>query len=497
MPAAEVMGWNSTQKRWYKRYRGKLYFVSPRQLKCEATKEASRQAANEWWDAKQQKVDTELGEAKRHPANVIQHYQEALENHRLYAKWQRKYENSPTAAEKSETMMEWLQDSLASDDPPFPLSHWQYDPLHELRMQQKTDDVMGFNIFWRDRYLTLKKEERHEQATPLETTIRAHIQDFLALKKAQAQAKGKIGGFYSYKQWLMVFSNWVDPFAPIASIDEKLWERWYIFVSGKIADGSFAPSTAKDYVGAARSFIRNRWEKKYLELPRNLNSKQLAISIPDKTPLVFSVEEITDYIAAAKERVKLYIYLMLNCGMYPVDIAKLRQDEVDWEAGRINRKRTKTRDRSSNIPKVDYKLWGCTFDLLKRYRSTDATLVLLNRDGKPLWVESGSKNDKLNRNSNIHSAYFQLVKGMKLPPEQRKGLKAFRKTGATMLEQSAYGRFTEHYLGEAPQTITSKHYSHKNGPEFDAAITWLGEQLGISSPSLPVEQLQAASGSGS
>lgn len=248
-------------------------------------------------------------------------------------------------------------------------------------------------------------------------------------------------------------------------------------MSGKIASGDYSPTTAKDYVGAARSFIKSLWEKKLIELPRNLNSKQLAIHIPDKAPVLFRKDEIAVYLKTAKPKTKLYLLLMLNCGMYPVDIATLKQTEVDWKRGRINRKRTKTRDSSDNVPKVDYPLWRATFKLLKEFRSDHPELVLVNQDGGPLWVESGSKNDKLNRNSNIHSAYFQLQR--KVPEGMRKGLKSLRKTGATTMNNGPHGSFAEHYLGEAPTTVSLKHYTHENGPRFDAAVLWLGKELGI------------------
>ena len=273
--------------------------------------------------------------------------------------------------------------------------------------------------------------------------------------------------------------NWVDPFAPITSIDEALWERFYIYLSDRITNKEISPATAKDYIGAARSFIRTRWEKKFIELPRNLISKQLAISVPIKAPIVFSVEEVRQYLTSAKERTGLYILLMLNCGMYPQDITFLQQHEVDWEHGRISRKRTKTRDRSEHVPKVDYPLWKKTFTLLQKHRSNHPELVLLNEDGRPLLTEKESKNGKSSRNQNIQCAYRRLQEKMKVTGMAKKGLKAFRKTGATLLEQSQYGRFAEHYLGEAPQTIASKHYAHKNGAAFDEAIRWLGEQFGI------------------
>ena len=68
---------------------------------------------------------------------------------------------------------------------------------------------------------------------------------------------------------------------------------------------------------------------------------------------------------------------------------------------------------------------------------------------------------------------------MEISKTKRKPLKSLRKTGATLLENSEYGRFSEHFLGEAPHSTASRHYAHKNGKEFDLAVKWLGEQLGL------------------
>jgi integrase len=487
MPALELMYWNSAQKRWFKKYRGKMYAVSPRRLGCEPTKEVSRQAANEWWQRKQAEIDEALGVAKRHPANLVQHYQGAIENHRLFAKWHRKYGN-PKVAERSEEMMEWLKEALASDNPPFPLTTNQEDPRYGGGAEDdelEDDDFVNladddtYELVWSDRFEKIRQDERNEKAVPKENTIRSHIDDYLLLKKAQCQAKGKIATYSSAKQWLEVFKNWVDPFAPVTSIDERLWKEYFIYLSNRLAQKEISPATAKDYIGAARSFIRNRWEEKYIELPRNLTSKQLAISVPIKAAIVFTVEEVQAYLQAAKRKTRLYVLLMLNCGMYPQDITFLQHEEVNWEQGRINRKRTKTRDRSKNVPKVDYPLWRETFALLTKYRSNHPELVLLNENGKPLLTEKESKNGKMSCNQNIQFAYRRLQEKMKVEGKAKKGLKAFRKTGSTLMEQSQYGRFAEHYLGEAPHTTASKHYIHKNGAEFDEAIWWLGEQFGI------------------
>jgi integrase len=165
--------------------------------------------------------------------------------------------------------------------------------------------------------------------------------------------------------------------------------------------------------------------------------------------------------------------------MYGSDIGTLKQSEVNWEKGRIKRKRSKTRSRSKSVPLVDYVLWQPTFDLLKQFRSKDKHLVLINENGLPLWRESEDEDSSFCRHNNIKTAYFHLLQQLKLTKEQQKPFKTFRKTGASMLDNSVHGRFSEHYLGETPRSIANKHYIHKNGIEFDAAIQWLGQQLRI------------------
>jgi integrase len=480
MSAIAIMGWNKVQRRWFKRYRGKLYFVSPKQLHCEPTKDASRVAANSWWEAKQSEIDEALGELKKLPAHIVEHYQEAKENWRLFGKWHRRYGNQDEA-QKSDTMLEWLDEALASDNPLFPLNKSQFDPREKFLRKMDVDDKISADLVWMDRFNAILKEEQNEKLVPLHNTIRCHIDNYLALRKAQFQARNKIGSYFSQAQWMNLFRNWVEPTAPIEDINEALWQKFFMYLAGKVANGEYTPITAKCYLQVARSFIRSEYESNLIALPpRNLNSKQLAFSGAIKDPVVFTVEEVRHYLGKAKDKLKLFILLMLNCGMYGSDIGTLAQNEVNWETGRICRKRTKTRNRSENVPKVDYPLWSETFRLLKCFRSEHPTLVLLNNKNEPL-VEESDKDGKWHRKNNIKGLFFQFQfreLGLK-KPEQRKPLKSFRKTGATLLEQSVYGRFSEHYLGEAPSTMASRHYVHKNGPEFDEAILWLGKQLGI------------------
>lgn len=154
MPAQEHMTWS--QRRWLKKYQGKMYSVSPRQLKCEPTKDASRQAANQWWEAKQKQVDAEQADGKRHPAHVREAYRYAIHQHEQYAKWQRRF-GAVEDAERADKMIDWLPEALASDNPPFPLSAVQEDPTQRTLRQMAPDDAADAQLVWMDRFRTIRK----------------------------------------------------------------------------------------------------------------------------------------------------------------------------------------------------------------------------------------------------------------------------------------------------------------------------------------------------
>ena len=487
MPALELMTWVPDQKRWMKWYKGKMYARSPRQLGTEATKEASRAAANDWWEKKQAKIDEALGTPKKHPANVTKHYQEAIENQRLHAKWLRRYGDTPDAPEKaaeSEAIIEWLRDALNLDTPPYPLKPEQHNPVIGLTVLNHHEYVR-----WRERFAQIRREEKAETAPPPENTIRAHIDDYLAFRRGKVSAgKNTLGTFDTYRGRLLVFRKWVDPFASVETLNEALWERFYSHLAQKVAENKMTQSTMVGTMNAAREFIRSRWERKFVELPRNLNSRALAVSPALQDIVLFTNDEIKSLFGKALPHEELYLLLMLNCGMYPVDIAMLKHSEVDWDAGRISRKRSKTRNRSENVPCVDYPLWKQTFDLLKRHRSEHRELVLLNRNGAPLWKEV-EKDGKIFRVSNIKCNFFRLQKKTSI----KKSLKLLRKTAASKLEEhEVYGRYAEYFLGEAPHSVASRHYVRPSKEQFDAAITWLGQQFGVETAIRPAAQAHSA-----
>jgi hypothetical protein len=145
---------------------------------------------------------------------------------------------------------------------------------------------------------------------------------------------------------------------------------------------------------------------------------------------------------------------------------------VDWENGRITRKRSKTAEEK-NTPTVSYKLWVDTFRLLKEYRSGKATVLLTKSGGLWAWEELG-REGKVRSSDNIATNYNRLRKKLGLS----KSLKIFRKTSATLIEGSQFRHFRPLFLGHAPQGIGEIHYADHSPEQFDEAVRWLGVQYG-------------------
>src|SRR5262249_39380036 len=151
---------------------------------------------------------------------------------------------------------------------------------------------------------------------------------------------------------------------------------------------------------------------------------------------------------------------------------------VEWNEGRIIRKRHKTQDEA-NVPTVNYKLWPTTFDLLKQWRSGGQT-VLLTKTGR-LWafdelVERPDGSLKVRQTDSIATNFNRLREALGID----RPLSALRKTAASELDgHDEFARYAEHFLGEAPSRIANKHYVTPSQDRFDAAVAWLGTQFAM------------------
>jgi integrase len=318
----------------------------------------------------------------------------------------------------------------------------------------------------------------HRQAVATDRTITAQIKEFLAQKKTQvAMGSLKPSSWDNIRCRLQWFEDWIGGVKPLDAINEAALVNFHAYLVGKATEGKISWDYVSNIMGDVNTFIDNRYELRLMERPRNLGSKALSISVHNKKIIVWTKDEYEDLLSVAPDRLKLALLLMMNCGMYQGDIAMLRHDEVDWEQGRITRKRSKG-EKYENVPTVSYKLWKPTFNLLKKLRSNHPEIVLTNEDGNPLRSERLDEKDgksKLKKSDNIKSEYFRLCRKLKIAT---KPLKQIRKTGAsTLSNHKDYKFYAQYFLGQSPKTIAEKHYIIPSADEFDKAVAWLGQQF--------------------
>jgi integrase len=175
-------------------------------------------------------------------------------------------------------------------------------------------------------------------------------------------------------------------------------------------------------------------------------------------------------LGTASDRTKLYILLTLNTAMTQKDIADLTFDEIDWERGRIIRKRSKTRN-SESVPTVSYRLWPETKDLLLKQRSKKSNgRVLLHARGEPLWQEQLTAKGRYRKMDNLRNAFDRLRRKTHID----KPFKCLKKTSASLLRESQqFNSVVGLFLGHAPRDVSQRYYAADPQELLNSAIGWL------------------------
>ena len=429
MPAAYLMAWEPTRRRWWKQYRNARYVVSCRQLDALETKEGSYQAANAWWLAKKAEVD---GKMPPHPlADLIE-----MRVRRLA--WARSHGREDLAQSVQEE-----------------IGRIEADTEGEVFGRKRPLDVPGMVVetmqdaIWSDR-LSRHKEESSDPDRSMRHQVALWLGELKGRVEAGQFGAGEYQGqtYYS-KQFVTHFGEETR----IDAIDEELWAGFHRFLIGEMNRGRWTAVYAKKLHRSARTFIEHLASLKRIAGPENLHDKRMRFTIPTREVEVFTLEETRSLMAAARDQVRLLILLALNCGMTQVDISDLRQEEVDWDAGRLRRKRSKT-SHHKKAPEVEYPLWPETFGLLKRSRSSDPDRVLVTKSGRP-WV------DRKTRNTDSVRTEFDKLKA-------RRPFKHLRKTSATALGgHPEFRAYAQYFLGHTPETVADTHYVRPSQEQFD------------------------------
>ncbi len=428
------MTWQGSTRRWFKKHRGKMYTVSCRQLGCPDTKEGSAAAANAWWTAKQKEIEAAPPTEEDRRANA-------------FKVWS--------------MVQDWGQ-------------------LDEASREKLVDSLVGEGQYRKLKAQAEAMVETAVKTTPPDRTVAAQVEAWKNLLRSACQS-GQMseGRFDAYCRNIRPFADWIGQHAAIDAIDESKLEGFFNHLSQKVLAEEYSPTYSHTLLMTTKQFVSRLAEMKLIPLPGNIRSRRFRFnhSAPSKIE-TFTVEEVRGLLRTAgdmSERTKLYLLLMLNCGMYQNDIAELRADEVNWKQRTLTRARSKTRER--NGPVVTYKLWPETYALLNRHKA-NGDLVLTTDEGKPLvryWLEDG----KMRRYDAIQSAWSRVA-GKMGQSKIRLGMKHLRKTSATILGQHPHFKFyANHFLADSPKSIADKHYVVASDAEFFLALDWLrGEILG-------------------
>lgn len=487
--------WEKAKLRWRKMYRGKVYTVSCKELGLPPTKEESYQAANAWWKAKLAELDR-AASPKTHP--VIRGLQKRLdwarENGRddlvagIAAKiaTAKKIDVAPSGSnlkivEKTEALSNLLVSAPDLDR--------RIKDLEDLGVvfppgltPGLLDTYLGDHRLWSDRLRHSRKPETAE-----EKTVGGQADAWLRSKKVEVEA-GRITAarWDNIRQMVGRFRDHVGGESPVTCVAEEALERYYLHLLAQVAERHNDPARSAgmsaDYAATvfttAKTFVRYLHGKRLIELPRNLDSTSHRFGRSAKKIEVFSIRDVRTLYEQATGQLRLHILLMANCGFRSGDIAELRDGEVDWTAGRIIRKRSKT-SKLEETPTVDYKLWDATFDLLKRERS-GGEIVLLTRSGSPWAFDRIGEDGKLRSTDNVQVNFNRLRRNPRVKLDHDLSLSAIRKTSATLIESHEfYGRFTAHFLGHSPRSVKDISYARPSVETFDTIMEWLGRKYGF------------------
>ncbi|MBI1246793.1 tyrosine-type recombinase/integrase [bacterium] len=507
MPRKRELTWQAgagdRPGRWKKIYKGRTVYCGTSSAKSDL--EAYKKALEVWQEEKK-RIDAEIASQ---PKPNQPDYEEAIRDWEKVLQWSQTHSDLANAALAREKIGK-LQKRLESPSPP-PLVYgdqfWDSFSLPETILEKiamaislpglgsspnptsrSTVDPKalhgGRDIFvsdkqakrdiWRDR-LSIQ-EERPEEP---ENTVETYVNQFLEKERLRVEAKRlSASRFTSKRNNLFRFRDWIGSRTAIDAIDGAMIQAFHAELLRQIAAKTLAPDTAHGRLGDTKGFVRWLWRMNILnELPRVMEpgSNELHIGKRVASPEVFTIDEVKKLLTKATDRTKLYILLMLNAGMYQTDISNIRHAEVDWVAGTITRKRSKTKHHVT-VPTVRYRLWEETIELLKKYRENSGEHVLLNKNGSPLVHRGLKPNGDPLTNDAIKNSIDRVRRKLSI----KKPIKLFRKTSASLIRGNPEFRGLEDlFLGLSPRSISDRHYAKAPEDLLAEATDWLATQYGV------------------
>jgi integrase len=472
MPIEATMTWNKTNGRWYKKHQGKQLCVTAGKLKklypdlvTGLSESGSMRAANTW-------LKDKLSELKKEPppANPDQPTIDRLSEVATFLSEQGEHDQAYLVNEQIDKVSEWRRMFPNTDQPANVLASVAVTEAEMLRTKAnaKVSDELNLaaNVQrWLDhKFLSVRTEK---------TVERKGVKTITA------------GHWENLRHEIEEFMNWHGPDKSVKEFSGKHFIAWHDLLVKKLNDGDYSESHAKQLQGTCKTFFLFLLDSEILPaLPAAMRNRSFNFEVETKTIEPWTKADVHFALKHANDRMRLFILLCLNCGMYQSDIASLKFSEVDFKTGIITRARKKTREKSKFVPIISWQLWPETFRLLKEFKSTHATFVLLNEKGLPLKTEKIRGNDdpkagKFAKTDNIASTYNRLKK--KHPDQKWKLLMELRKTGPSLFRESPeFTSIRDLYLGHTDKDLADRAYAEAPMKLLARAVSWLRTELDIS-----------------
>lgn len=498
---ASSLWWDAKNLRWLVKYRGRSYSISCKGLReqgyvAEDGQRSSANAAKRWWEKRRQDIDAEQTTAHNAAHNARLESQgigRAIEHAILQAARCRNL-NDSNGADFWKSFAAGLASRTApsehlSEDLIFDSETGRFDVQAVAAVSSVASQAraQAHAILFEDMANAKLVAEKHSiPVLALEHTPTAEkpvtwseaLDRYLGRKRDRGLSKQREDDLRRSLKW---FTGYVGSDSDVSKLTESNVSGYFdhVIMLAKRKDdpgrrGVWSNNYRKSLYERARQFVAWCHKQDYLtKLPKNLD--ELTLSQELRAVEIFTIEEVKHVLNHVEGRHRLYLLLMLNTGATQIDVANLKHSEIDLAAGRIVRRRSKTA-KHQGAPTISYLLWEETAKLLREFRSDHAELALVNRDGVALRSDT-LINGKYTKRDSIRAYFRKLAVRIELPAN--KTLKHFRKTGASLLADQFGERLAEHYLAHAGHTIAQKHYLQMDQAKFDAALSWLGRELGI------------------
>lgn len=322
-----------------------------------------------------------------------------------------------------------------------------------------------------------------------ESVTSTAIKNFLEHKRMQAETgQLSVGRYANIRKHLEFFESWYGSDSDLKEFKGQ-WKSFSTHLLSlsqkpKAEGGGQSMNTLKNIQATAKQFLLDAQDLGICEVV-GLANRNYRISSQSKKRGYCTLNTIRNLFSIANDREELYALLSLNTGMTQKDISDLSKDELDLKKGTITRKRSKEKHQQG-VPIVTWRLWGRTIELLKQEISTDPVRVLLNERGKPLLQIRLRDNENYHqKNDNIGTNMKRLCdkmseRGLLKEGEVRPLNQALRRTAAQFLqEHTRFKFFSRYFLDQAPRNVTDSNYVTPSQKEFDQAVLWLGQKLGV------------------